>query len=78
MEAMYSVDELEEPVEWEGIPLLDPGAPRLIVFARANDEAFAGHPLADRGLHSYGVFLERNFNALIRSEPTVLSGESQG
>lgn len=26
------------------------------IFGPPNDEAFAGHPLADRGLNPYGVF----------------------
>jgi hypothetical protein len=103
---MYTVDELDRPVEIElgGVPLLDPGAPCPIVFAEENqlvlsywvcdeppyppttapiavvrfhrpyfhmfgppnDEAFAGHPLAERGLHPYGVFRVEK-SSLIRS-----------
>jgi hypothetical protein len=36
MEAMYIVDELDRPVELNGIPLLDPGAPCPLVFAEEN------------------------------------------
>src|SRR5262245_18529904 len=104
MKAMYIVDQLDRPVELEGIPLPDPGAPCPIVFAEEhqlvlsywvrdepphppaaaplaivrfcrpyfhmfgppNDEAFAGHPLADRDLHPYGVFRVEK-SSLIRS-----------
>ena len=30
--------------------------PRAHLFGAPNDEAFAGHPLANRGLHPYGAF----------------------
>ena len=29
---------------------------RAVMFGPPNDEAFSGHPLADRGLHPYGAF----------------------
>ena len=34
--------------------------PSAHMFGPPNDEAFSGHPLADRGLHPYAVFEVRN------------------
>ena len=33
---------------------------RSFMFGAPNDEAFAGHPLASRGLHPYGAFEVRS------------------
>lgn len=41
---MYSVDSKDRVIELKGM------------FGSPNDEAFAGHPLAGRGLHPYGAF----------------------
>lgn len=62
------------PAHWTGpvVQTLDPdlgGEPIALVrfnrctahiFGPPNDEAFEGHPLADRGLHPYGAFRVTN------------------
>jgi hypothetical protein len=40
--------------------------PYASMFGPPNDEAFAGHPLAERGLHPYGAF-EVQHSSWIRS-----------
>lgn len=64
----YLVEAREQ--NWDGltVTVVGSGSPdqivALVTFVRAhahqfgppNDEAFAGHPLAARGLHPYGVF----------------------
>jgi hypothetical protein len=62
----YMVSELDEVVT-SSVKSMTPDSPghvALVEFARPcahmfgppNDEAFAGHPLAERGLRPYGVF----------------------
>ena len=64
----------DTPPDWDGsyVRVVDPGTsgePLALVEFRAyssfmfgapNDEAFAGHPLANRGLHPYGAFQIEN------------------
>jgi hypothetical protein len=68
--------------EWDGRTVRVVGADTageviaLVQFARArahffgppNDEAFAGHPLAERGLHPYGAFEVRHSSWIRRLE----------
>jgi hypothetical protein len=60
----------DTPADWDGsyVRVIDPstsGEPLALVeftsywsfmFGAPNDEAFHGHPLANRGLHPYGAF----------------------
>ena len=48
---MLSADEGNEPCA-----VIEFTMPYAHMFGPPNDEAFAGHPLADRGLRPYGVF----------------------
>lgn len=64
----------DTPSDWDGtsVRVVDPstsGEPLALVefnsyssfmFGAPNDEAFEGHPLANRGLHSYGAFQIEN------------------
>jgi len=64
----------DKPSDWDGsyIRVVDPstsGEPLALIefssyssfmFGAPNDEAFAGHPLANRGLHPYGAFRIEN------------------
>jgi len=64
----------DTPSDWDGshVRVVDPstlGEPLALVefssyssfmFGAPNDEAFAGHPLASRGLHPYGAFQIEN------------------
>ena len=64
----------DTPPDWDGsyVRVVDPstsGEPLALVefisywsfmFGGPNDEAFAGHPLASRGLHPYGAFQIEN------------------
>ena len=64
----------DTPSDWDGsyVRIIDPstsGEPLALVeftfywsfmFGAPNDEAFHGHPLANRGLHPYGAFQIEN------------------
>ena len=63
---MYSVDEKDRVISIQDIPQSSVGAPLALVrfslcyaslFGPPNDEAFDGHPLAQRGLKPYGAFV---------------------
>lgn len=70
----------DTPADWDGttvrvVGVDTPGEPAAIVrfvrpyasmFGPPNDEAFAGHPLAERGLHPYGAF-EVQHSSWVRS-----------
>lgn len=63
-----------KPSDWEGsdVRVIDPTSSgeslalvefssySSLMFGAPNDEAFAGHPLATRGLHPYGAFQIEN------------------
>lgn len=61
----------ETPPEWDGtwvtvvsgesedmpVAVIEFQAPHAHLFGPPNDEAIAGHPLAERGLHPYGAYV---------------------
>jgi hypothetical protein len=47
-------------LEQEPIAVINFLSPCAHMFGPPNDEAFSGHPLANRGLHPYGAFIVEN------------------
>ena len=68
----YVVEDISPDWDGSSVRIVDPstpGEPLAIIefssyssftFGAPNDEAFAGHPLANRGLHPYGAFQIEN------------------
>jgi hypothetical protein len=54
-----------DPNSEGGVAVIQFDHPYAHMFGPPNDEAFLGHPLADRGLHPYAVFEVKN-SSLVR------------